>query len=232
MLRFYDWYKGRVQLISAIRRMTSIKWFYRWLKESGQRLDDPAAPIKYQLPKPAPKEPLTVDELRRLLPAVLSERDSALLLILIATGVRRGELAEMRAEHISWERGLILVEGKGLKRRWVAPGPLPMKILRRYLGDRQGPVWLSRHRGKALTRDGVYLVLKRIAERAGIKGVFTHRFRTTFACMFDERTSGDVGSLQLLMGHSKIETSLRYAQWNRAERALAQQQRVSLADAL
>jgi len=142
--------------------------------------------------------------------------------LLIATGMRRGELWGMRGEHIDWERGLVLIEGKGMKRRWVAPGSRALQALSACRNG-TGPVWLDRH-GQPYSRDALYEIIRRLGQRAGVK-TYIHKFRTTYANGFAEKTNGDWGSLQVILGHSKLETTLGYAAWGRAERALEQMRR-------
>ena len=85
---------------------------------------------------------------------------------------------------------------------------------------------------EALTDQGIYLCIRRIAPRAGIQRAFPRRFRTTMACDFEEESGGDILSLMKILGHSKISTSQVYAEWNAAERALRRQAQYSLADRL
>ena len=94
--------------------------------------------------------------------------------------------------------------------------------------DGRGYPWRSQRTGGPMTADGFYRLCRRLSHRTGIH-VFPHRFRTTWACLFLEAT-GDVGSAQVLMGHAKVETTLRYAGWIQQRRALEQMRRHSLSD--
>ena len=131
----------------------------------------------------------------------------------------------MKTEHIDWDQGLMKVVGKGQKERIVVLSRRALTALREYLGDREGAIWLSRHQGKVLTRNGIYLVLKRIGARAGLPDVHPHQLRTSFACNFLER-SGDLQAAQVLMGHNKIDTTAHYARWNAAQRAITVQRKL------
>ena len=86
--------------------------------------------------------------------------------------------------------------------------------------------------GQALTDQGIYLAIRRIASRAGISRAFPRRFRTTMACDFEDESGGDLLSLQFMMGHSRVHATAVYAMWNAAERALRRQAQYSLADRL
>lgn len=225
LARFVVGERERISQRAALRNLTAIKNFYRWLYESGQRPDNPTAGIKIKMPPLTVKEPFEPDKLHQLEQGVLSVRDRALLQVFICTGCRRGEIARMKTEHIEWEQGLMKVVGKGQKERIVVLSRRALTALREYLGDREGLIWLSAYRGKVLTREGVYLALKRIGARAGLPQLHPHKLRTSFACNFLER-SGDLQAAQVLMGHSKIETTAHYARWNAAQRAIDIQRRL------
>ena len=231
MLHFLAWYGERVKQFTVIRRYGSIKFYYAYLIAIGARQDNPCDDIHLKNPPTEMKPPFTLEELQRLLAATHTPRDRALILVLVGTGCRLGEIVGMTLDCIDWEQEMILVEGKGMRQRWVAPGERVMAALRQSMDDSK-LVWPSVRGGKALTEQGVYLALRRIGKRAGVVHVHPHRFRTTFACMFDEITDGDVQSLQVLMGHSKVEQTLHYSGWNRTARALDAQRRVGLGDRL
>lgn len=222
-----------------IRRFASVKFLYAWLASTGLRADNPCAGLRFRLPNRTPKPPFSLDDLRALLGAARTVRDRALMLVFIGSGCRLGEMAGMRWEDVDFgEREAILVRGKGQRHRWVASGRSAMEALSVLQHDpkccnvsQSDLIWRSRHRGKALTEQGMYLAVKRIAARAGVTSAFPRRFRTTMACDFDQET-GDLLSLMKVMGHAKITTTQVYAEWNAAERALAQQRRYSLADRL
>lgn len=192
------------------------------------RDDNPAAPIRLRQPKAPIKEPFTEEELRALVSATENLRDRAIILMFIATGCRISEILSMRSADVSWESGSILVRGKGQRHRYVIPGRLAMKALDRYLDGRTGALWIN-YFGDPLCQPGCYLMIRNLGERVGVKA-YPHRFRTTFACMFNRLSNGDIQSLQILMGHAKVSTTLHYAAHGAVQRALEQQRRLSLAD--
>ena len=209
---------------TANRKLTSLRNFYAFLIADGQRPDDPTVGIKIKEPPLSAKEPLDPAGLSRLLDAAGSVRNRAILLVFIRTGCRWGEVAEMKTDDIDWERALLTVTGKGSKQRVVALGQEALGALREYLGDRTGRVWIGESatgKGEPLTRQGIYLMVKRVAKRAGVS-VHPHKLRTSFACRWMDN-SPDILALQILMGHSKIETTAHYARWGASKRALEQQ---------
>ena len=143
----------------------------------------------------------------------------------------------MTTSDFDWATGILLVTGKGLRQRRIALGRQTIAALREYVGSRTGHVWrsdpcLRRAVEGPLTPMGIYFAVQRIGKRAGVEHVHPHRFRTTFANTFARRSGGDLQSLQVLMGHAKIETTAHYARWGAAERAIDIQRRLLADDAI
>ncbi len=152
-----------------VRRFASVKFYYRWLRDDlGLRPDNPADALHFRSPAREARPPFTDDELRRLLAATTTEwhrhqtnraRDRALVLVL-ASGVRLGELTGMRQRDIDWQRQQVHVTGKRRRDRKVALGAAASDALAAYLSlaptNGTGPqarIWRSRE-GNALTDHG------------------------------------------------------------------------------
>ena len=227
---------------TAMNRILACRSFFRYLCGTGLCADDPTSNIPIRRDKVQPPRPFSDYEVRALLAATLTDRDHALLLFLIGSGCRRGELARMKARDIDFGRGRVLILGKGAKQRWVAPGRTALEALRPYAVDRDAHLWISQQ-GNPMTGARVYAAIERIAARAGIVNAHPHRFRVTFAVNF-LREYGDIEALKQILGHEDVSTTETYALWGYADNALgmqssfdlagrlAQQQRVRLADAL
>ena len=229
--RFISRELDRITQLSVIRKLSHLRFFYQYLIDTGQRDDNPADGIRLKMPKLQPQEPFSAEQLTAILAATREPRDRAMVLTLVQSGCRLGELLSMTVERIDWARSLMLVEGKGQRRRYLSLGRVAKQAIILYVGERTGPVWLRLDSAAPLSVHGVCNMMMSLSRRTGIH-VHAHRFRTTFACQFIEETGGDVQSAQMLLGHAKIETTLHYAQWPAAQRALAQQRRLSLADRL
>ena len=230
ILSWLEWYRGRASQASLVRRFASIRFYYRWLQTEGARRDDPTDNIRLRHPSPPPKRPFSDDELRRILGACRRQRDRALVLVLLDTGLRLGEAERLRLGDIDWSRGLLRIHGKGGKERLVVLGQRSLGALQLCMDGRAYP-WYSQRLHGSMTRDGIYRLMRRLSAATGLH-VHPHRFRTTWACMFLDASGGDVQAAQVLMGHSKVETTLRYAAWTRERRALEQGRRHSLGDRL
>jgi site-specific recombinase XerD len=216
---------------TARNRLLSARAFYRLLVLTTRRPDDPTEGLPARHPKREPRRPYTLSELKRLLQAAKSPRDRALVLMFVGSGGRLSEVLGIEAEDVDWERGLVLIrKGKGGKQRWVAPGRAAMLALRQYVNAAGGCVWRTvadRPVNRARGRKIIYL----LADRAQLTGVHPHGLRVSFANFFLEG-GGDLGALQVLMGHTQIGQTAYYAGFTAAQRALAAQRRLSPADRL
>jgi len=149
------------------------------------------------------------------------QRDRAIILLLLDTGMRASELtADPRREipgllikNVDLQNRYIKVLGKGDKERILPISNSTTKALWKYLVTRDDPppdqpLFLSMH-GKPLTRNGLLQVIKSIAQRAGVPGAHPHRFRHTFAINF-LRNGGKTLELQRLLGHTSLDMVNRY----------------------
>ena len=232
--RHIEWRQAKKQnQHTIIRQLGSVRFFYQFMVDTDRSVLNPTDGLKLRLPKAPKKQPFSTEELQRLIDHVDTPRNRAIVLVLIDTGMRLGELAGMRAEHIDFDHipPLVRVEGKGYKRRDLALGSEVVRALRDHIGDQgSGAIWKSTQRDKPLDHIGIAQMLWALGKRAAVKKVHPHRFRTTFACTFLKLTHGDVQACRILMGHEKIETTLAYAAAVEAELALKQQTRFSIAD--
>lgn len=139
-----------------------------------------------------------------------ADRDRAMIVTLVDTGLRASELCDLRMRDYDRERGSLFVrEGKGGKERTVYAGDATKRLIWRYLLGRKDakpsdPLFATTT-GRALDRNNLRHTLQRIGERAGVSNVTVHRFRHTYAITF-LRNGGSPLVLQELLGHEKLET--------------------------
>ena len=147
---------------------------------------------------------LTEAEVSRLLSAVETPRDEALVLIILDCGLRLGEVAGMQRRDVmeDW----VVVRGKVGDRRVPISSTLRSKLLE--LGNGED-IWMGKK--GPLTRYGVQMVYLRLFKRAGISGPKRgpHTLRHTFATYY-LRNGGGTSQLQDIMGHDSIETTMLY----------------------
>ncbi len=211
-------------------RISALKSFYRWLILEGKKKGDPTRDLKMHKEQVAIKDPFTETEARRLVATAETSFERAMLLLLLGSGVRRAELIRLEVEDINWRVGTILVHGKGLKQRHVAPGQAAMQEVRAYLDGREyGRIFLWPGTGRHLSRSSLGRLIHGLEARAGITNAFPHRFRTTMICWLLTQRA-DLIAVSVAAGHSSLDTTRRYQRKVEAQRAVEEQRRHSLAD--
>jgi integrase/recombinase XerD len=205
------------------RRTAAARAFFRHLALLGRRPDNPAAAVA--LPRKHRRLPRTLSpsEAERLIDAAAgttprSLRDRALVELLYGAGLRVGEAVGLGKTDVDLDRRIVRATGKGDKERIVPVGRPAVEALRRYLA-RGRPHLDRRHRpelflnaqGGALTRAGVFLVLRRLAEKAGLEPerVHPHLLRHSFATHLLEG-GADLRSVQEMLGHADLSTTELY----------------------
>ncbi len=205
------------------RRTAAARSFYRHQQLLGARDDNPAAAIKLpRRAKPLPKT-LSPGEAERLIDAAAgtqprSLRDQALVELLYGAGLRVSEAIGLEKAGVDLDDRLVRVIGKGGKERVVPIGRHAAEALRRYL-SRGRPYLDARHRpelflnarGGALTRAGAFLILRKLAEKAGLDPhrVHPHLLRHSFATHLLEG-GADLRSVQEMLGHADLSTTELY----------------------
>ena len=216
-------YARKRRASSAARLLSSLKRFYRYLVTSGKCRADPTLRIDAPaLPRRLPKS-LTEGDVENLIAAPdldtpLGIRDKAMLETLYASGLRVSELVTLKTAQVSHDMGVVRVIGKGSKERLVPLGEEALSWLRRYL-DHARPAILGRKtsddlfvtpRGKAMTRQAFWQLIKRYAARAELeKPISPHTLRHAFATHLINH-GADLRVVQLLLGHSDISTTQIY----------------------
>ena len=205
------------------RRTAAARGFFAHLVLIGARDDNPAAAV--DLPRRLRKLPRTLSaaEAERLVGAAAgttprSMRDHALVELLYGAGLRVGEAVGLGKTDVDLDERLVRATGKGGKERIVPLGRPAADAVRRYLA-RGRPHLDRRHRpdlflnaqGGALTRAGAFLILKRLAEKAGLEPqrVHPHLLRHSFATHLLEG-GADLRSVQEMLGHADLSTTELY----------------------
>jgi len=207
----------------------TLRTFYAWAVAEGRAGCNPLDGLAVPKVRDVPIRPYSHSDLRRLLRAAGNDpRETAMLLLLIGSGMRASELVGLSMTDVDWETGVLLIrQGKGGKSRRAAPGQYALGALHSYLVAER----IRRGRLFPIRPDSLYHFIHRLGERAGVGGATVHRFRHTFAHEF-LAAGGDVGDLKEILGHATITMSLRYASYFAGERALDAQRRFNPADRL
>jgi len=144
-------------------------------------------------------------------------KHNLIIKLLYGCGLRVGEVVNLNARDIDFDRELIHVRlAKGRKDRFVKiPGSVD-KDLRNYLGLLQGEILFPSNRTGKLTIESIQEIVKQSAKRAGIKKrVYPHLLRHSFATHLLENGT-DLRIIQKLLGHSDIKTTQIYTQISQA----------------
>lgn len=138
------------------------------------------------------------------------ERNRAIMLLLLDTGVRASELCDLKVDDLDNRNSRIFVRmGKGAKERLLPFSPRTGQMIWRYLATRgefqpHEPLFVSKL-GRPMSRTKLSEMFRNIGRRAGVPNVYPHRFRHTFAIQY-LRNGGDVYTLQSMLGHSTLDT--------------------------
>jgi integrase/recombinase XerD len=205
------------------RKSACLRSFYRHLRREGLRESDPTATLS--APRRSRKLPqvLTRGEVEKLLSQprgtdAQALRDRALLELMYASGLRASEAITLELGDLDIEEGVLRTRGKGSKERIVPIGQAALRALGIYL-ERGRPALVKTNaeahlfvnfRGGQLTRQGLYKIVRRHAESAGLADRMSpHTLRHTFATHL---LSGgcDLRSVQEMLGHADVSTTQLY----------------------
>ena len=214
---------GKLAASTIARRVSAIRAFFRHLVLIGMRDENPAASLK--LPRRGRTLPraLSPSETERLIDAAIGTtpralRDRALVELLYGAGLRVSEAVGLEKNGVALEERVVRVLGKGGKERLVPLGRPAAEAVRRYLAlgrphldRRYRPELFLNARGGALTRAGAFLILRKLADRAGLEPgrVHPHLLRHSFATHLLEG-GADLRSVQEMLGHADLGTTERY----------------------
>ncbi|MGZ3882871.1 MAG: site-specific tyrosine recombinase XerD [Bacteroidia bacterium] len=221
--------KDNKMATSQARIISGIKAFYKYLLIENAVKQSPAELL--ETPKTARKLPvfLSIDEIDRIQSMIdrstkEGERNLAMLEILYSCGLRVSELVGLKISDLHFNDDYIKVTGKGSKERLVPIGKSAKKLVKNYISgirvhlpvkkSAEDIVFLN-NRGSALSRVMVFLIIKELAAKAGIKKKLSpHTFRHSFATHLVEG-GADLRAVQEMLGHESITTTEIYTHLDR-----------------
>jgi len=208
---------------SISRACAAIKAFYHFLMNERLIQSDPT--VNLDSPKMEHRLPrvLTVEDVINLLNQPDTRncwgiRDKSMLELLYATGIRVSELIKIRVEDINTDVGFLRCFGKGSKERIVPIGSIALNYLKLYINTArseilkgyESDILFLNHRGQALSRQGVWKILRKYAAKAGLSSKITpHTLRHSFATHLLEN-GADLRAVQEMLGHADISTTQIY----------------------
>jgi len=211
------------------RKLSTLSKFCRWARQEGLIKEDPTDEVRgVEEVRVAPKA-LSHRELLRLLRTVhrgRKKRDMAIIEVLANTGLRVGELAALKPEdvEISERRGWVTVRaGKGVKRRRVPLNADARKALSEYLEvhpEGEDDHLFLGQRGNGFTPSGIWRVVKKYGERAGLD-ISPHDLRHTYGTRLVREEGVDLVIVATLMGHKSLDTTAIYTKPSEEDMARA-----------
>lgn len=223
--------------------LSRLRTFFQFCLDEEVLEVSPTQRIKPLVDRPDQIQPFTAEQQKALLAAAhkspYPQRDTAILMFLLDTGVRASETCELKREKLDLENRFARIRGKGDKERVVYFGRKTARALWTYLKmegrEPTEPVFLSERglkAGEAMTYSGLDQLFQRLGKMAEISAVrcSPHTCRHTFAISF-LRNGGQPFALQLLLGHTSLAQTRKYVAFAEADTQI-QHQRCSPMDTL
>ena len=232
LIQDYFLYRQSTKISSSTqsRVLTCLHSFYQFLLDNNLINTDPTEQLSY--PKLEKKLPvfLNIQEVEKLLEApnsssLFGQRDRAMLELLYSCGLRVSELINLSYHNINIKEEFIRIHGKGNKERILPMGEIAIDYLTTYesnsrpilLKNGQSDSYFLSNRGKAMSRQNFFYIIKAYATQAGIeKPLSPHSLRHAFATHLVQK-GADLRSVQLMLGHSDISSTQLYTHIQNAQ---------------
>ena len=186
--------------------------YFGWLHREGFLAVNPCGNLRPIKGKIEEREPFTAVEVEKIKNHCRNIKEKALVSFYLSTGCRVSEVVGVNIKDVDFANRAIKVCGKGEKERYVYFTQITEMYLKEYLATRNDDLdalFVSKYK-KRLTKSGQEALLRNIGKRCGIRKVFPHRFRHTFATNMI-RNGMPIQEVSMLLGHSKIDTTKIYA---------------------
>ncbi len=200
--------------VTVRRKLSCLSSFFGFLQDMGYVSANPAR--RLPLPKLEQHVPVTLsqEQAQQLIAAAELPWQRCLVVLLLATGLRRSEVIQVALEDVDLRNRQLLVHGKGSKERIVPLTRHAVMAIEEYLPHRpesQQRRLFVNERGAPLPGQAINQILDELLERAGLhgQGITPHKLRHTFATQLIQK-GVDVRTVQELLGHADLGTTARY----------------------
>ena len=203
--------------VDNVRR--NISSFFSWLEEENYILKSPMRRIHKIRTNQQVKDIITDEEIEELRDHCLCRRDLAMIDLLYSTGIRVGELVNLNRDDVDFDARECVVFGKGGKERKVYFDAKAKLHLLNYIESRRDDnpalfVTLDSPHDRLMV-SGVEIRLRKLGRRVDIEKVHPHKFRRTMATRAIDKGM-PIEQVQKILGHSQIDTTMRYAMVNQS----------------
>lgn len=212
---------------TVARRIAAMKSFFRFLETSGLITRNPTEGIESPRVERVLPYAITPEEVDRLLGLPMQSvspeglRDKAMLELIYATGLRVSELVALNVDDVNMAQATLHCAGKGKRHRVLPLGGAAILALEEYLDlgrtqlvrnntqDEDTQALFLNHRGRRLTRQGFWLILRNYASQLGLYHLTPHTLRHSFAAHMIN-SGVDLRKVQELLGHASLSTTQIY----------------------
>ena len=198
--------------------------FYSWATADGILKENPMKRVSKPKSESVQREPFSKADIMALLGALQSgtniKRNTAIIYMLLDTGIRAGELCNLKQrDYDTSNKELRVIRGKGGKSRTLPISAKTVQKLSVYL--RSQPIDSDRYlfttnQGDKLRPAILWKNIQRLGKRAGVEKAHPHRFRHTYAIEY-LRNGGNVFALRESLGHSDLEMTMVYVKLAQAD---------------
>ena len=211
-------YSMKIGSRSIQRHLSSVKGFFKYLQKNHLIGHSPLELISGPKTEKKLPETLTPEQINRLLDfepvSLLEIRDLAIVELMYSSGLRVSETSNVDIQDFEENMSFLRVVGKGSKTRLVPLGRFAVSAIenwleeRKKITDKNGALFINNLGGRLTTRS-IQLRLKKLAIKQGLPPINPHMLRHSFATHMLE-SSGDLRSIQELLGHSSLSTTQIY----------------------
>lgn len=198
--------------VDNVRR--NISSFFSWLEEEDCILKSPMRRVHKIKTKVEVKETISDENIEKMRDACTELRDKAIIDLLYSTGMRVGELVNLNIQDLDLEQRECIVYGKGDKERRVYFDARAKLHLQEYIksrSDGEEALFVSLAAPhKRLKISGVEIRLRNLGRRLNLPRIHPHKFRRTMATRAIDKGM-PIEQVQKILGHSQIDTTMRYA---------------------
>ena len=211
-------YSENISSRSIQRHLSSIKGMFRYLQKNNLVNSSPFELITGPKTEKKLPETLTPEQINRLLDfkpsSPIEIRDLAIIELMYSSGLRVSETVNININDFEEGKNFLRVLGKGSKTRLVPLGRFAISAIENWLEERRkitkrDDALFVNNAGGRLTTRSIQLRLKRLAIKQGLPPINPHMLRHSFATHMLE-SSGDLRSIQELLGHSSLSTTQIY----------------------
>lgn len=212
----------QLALTSVGRAQAALRGLFKFLVREGYQENDPMSRVLNVKPGRRLPKAISIDDVAAILDGVFApdasgRRDKAILELMYAAGLRISEAAGVTMGDIDLEDGFVRVIGKGSKERLIPIGGGAVRAIGSYLADGRGLLikqvrddhLFLNARGRGLSRQSIWNIVKRYSAAAGVNGVTPHTLRHSFATHM-LKGGADLRAVQDMLGHVSISTTQIY----------------------